>query len=244
MEFNEQPVGEPEMTPGSDTSQESEMAEPQANATQAQMAGESQEPEAQGEPESPVAQAQPEPQAQAEGEPTSMQEWLEREEIGITLKRGDLVEGTIVQVKATEVLVAIPGAKSEGVVSERELERLDRATLESLEVGKPITVYVLNPEGADGNPVLSIIRAQEESDWQKAEEYRKTRQVYETKIAGYNKGGLIVRFGRLRGFIPISQISQERRQRAVGDTPAERWGPMSARRYSSKSSRLTGAVTA
>jgi small subunit ribosomal protein S1 len=50
--------------------------------------------------------------------------------------------------------------------------------------------------------------------------------VYHSKVAGYNKGGLIVRFGKVRGFVPASQISLERRRRSDGNTPEERWGNM------------------
>ena len=59
-----------------------------------------------------------------------------------------------------------------------------------------------------------------------AEEYRDNKEVYESHIAGYNKGGLIVRFGRVRGFVPQSQISAERRAGMDGETPEERWGEM------------------
>jgi len=45
-------------------------------------------------------------------------------------------------------------------------------------------------------------------------------------IGGYNKGGLIVRFGRLRGFVPQSQLAEERARLMSGATPEERYGPM------------------
>ena len=78
---------------------------------------------------------------------------------------------------------------------------------------------MVNPHDHNGNIVLSVNRALEEIDWQRAEEYRQSQEVYESRIAGYNKGGLIVRFGRLRGFVPQSQMSMERR-RVLTETPA------------------------
>jgi small subunit ribosomal protein S1 len=45
-------------------------------------------------------------------------------------------------------------------------------------------------------------------------------------VTGFNKGGLIVTVGGLRGFVPASQISMVRRAAAVGDTPEQRWGKM------------------
>ncbi|MBM2842482.1 MAG: ribosomal protein, partial [Anaerolineales bacterium] len=69
-------------------------------------------------------------------------------------------------------------------------------------------------------------RAMEETDWTRAETLQQDQSVYEGTVAGYNKGGLIVKVGNLRGFIPASQISPSRRRRADGETPDKRWGKM------------------
>ncbi len=142
------------------------------------------------------------------------------------LKRGDLVEGTVVKTSPTEILVDLGDDLGQGVINSRELERLTSSTLQSLQEGTQVLVYVLTSQNEEGLPVLSISRALEESDWRKAEEYLESKEIYKGKVAGYNKGGLIVRFGRLRGFVPASQISQERRERSTGDSPEERWGNM------------------
>ncbi|MCZ7547278.1 MAG: S1 RNA-binding domain-containing protein [Anaerolineae bacterium] len=168
-----------------------------------------------------AAVAEAEPEAGAASEPLTMEDWLdqvERVEEESAIHRGDIVEGEIVQTSPTEILIDV-GAKAEGVISGRELERMDRQTLETLQPGSKVLVYVLNPEGRSGHPVLSLSRAQEEQDWRQAEEYRESQDVYEGKIAGYNKGGLIVRFGKVRGFVPASQISVERRRQSSGATP-------------------------
>jgi small subunit ribosomal protein S1 len=103
---------------------------------------------------------------------------------------------------------------------------MNRETLDLLKEGATIPVFVVNPNDHQGNLILSINRALEERDWQQAEEYRASQEVYESHVAGYNKGGLIVRFGRVRGFVPQSQISAERRVIMEGETPEERWGEM------------------
>jgi small subunit ribosomal protein S1 len=104
---------------------------------------------------------------------------------------------------------------------------MNRRMLESLKAGEKIQAYVVNPHDHNGNVVLSVNRALEEIDWQHAEEYRQSQEVYESRIAGYNKGGLIVRFGRLRGFVPQSQMSVERRRLLTeGQTPEDRWSAM------------------
>ncbi len=140
------------------------------------------------------------------------------------IKRGDIVTGTVTATSPTEVLVDL-GDGIMGVIASRELELMDRTALEALQVGKDVTAYVLKVK-SDGQPVLSLARAEEERNWRMAQEYYEEKKVYFGKVAGYNKGGLIVRFGKVRGFVPASQISRERQQRATGDSPEARWGHM------------------
>ena len=141
------------------------------------------------------------------------------------LRRGQIVTGVIASKTDGEILVDV-GAKSEGLIAGREMETLDEAARAALNVGDEIEVYVLRAEDRQGHPILSIQRAQEAQDWVKAEEYLESKENYETKIAGYNKGGLIVNFGMVRGFLPASQVSQARRRSAGGSSPSERWGEM------------------
>ncbi len=156
---------------------------------------------------------------------SQMQTLLEQGPEEPRVKKGDILEGTVVQTTPTEILVDV-GQKSEGVISGKELERMDRETLDRLKVGEKILTYVLIPEDKNGNVVLSITRALEEQDWRRAEALYESGDVYEGKVDGYNKGGLIVRFGRVRGFVPESQVSRERRRRAEGNDPQEKWGSM------------------
>jgi small subunit ribosomal protein S1 len=136
-----------------------------------------------------------------------------------------VVEGLVLATSPTEVLVDL-GEGLTGVIASRELERMDRSALEALRIGGKVEAFVLKAKGADGRPVLSLARAEEETNWRLAEEHHQNKQVYFSKVAGYNKGGLIVRFGKVRGFVPASQISRERQQRAAGESPEERWSSM------------------
>ncbi len=183
---------------------------------------------AEAEAEAPVAENTGEeessPEAEA-AEPQTMAQAMEGQSDVPAFKRGDVIEGTITATSPTSVMVDI-GGKSEGIIPGRELERMNRETIELLKPGEMIPVFVVNPHDHNGNTILSVNRALEELDWQKAEEYRASQEVYESMVAGYNKGGLIVRFGRVRGFVPQSQISAERRGVMDGETPEERWGEM------------------
>ena len=137
---------------------------------------------------------------------------------------GEIRTGTIASIAASQILVSI-GAKSEGIISGRELDQLS-AKSGALKVGAEVPVYVINPEDDNGNVVLSFRRAQEQISWENVEKMLEEDRVYDSKIVGFNKGGLIVMVGGLRGFLPSSQISAMRRSQASGDTPEQRWQKM------------------
>jgi len=133
------------------------------------------------------------------------------------LRRGQIVEGVIVQIRPTEILVDV-GAKSEGVIWGREIERMGSEGLSELHEGQSALVYVVTPEDKNGNPVLSLSRAQAERDWREAEQLFESGELFEGTIAGFNKGGLIVRLGKVRGFVPSSQVTSLRGRRRGDDT--------------------------
>lgn len=141
-------------------------------------------------------------------------------------QRGEIRDGVIARITNSEILVDV-GAKSEGIITGKELEAIDQVTRKAFAVGHTIPVYVNDPEDRSGNIVLSFVKAREEKDWQMAEQLLKSQDVYAGAVAGYNKGGLIVKVGNVRGFIPASQVSAERRRRSDGvEAPEQKWGKM------------------
>ncbi len=148
--------------------------------------------------------------------PSSMKDLLEQEDFGLkSFARNETVEGTIVAITETEMLVDI-GGKSEALVPQRDLESLDPEFRKGLRVGDTVMAVVVRPQDAEGHVVLSLARAELEKDWRTAERLHKTQEVFEGLITAYNKGGLIVRLGKLRGFVPASQLTNEH-QRKAGD---------------------------
>ena len=138
-------------------------------------------------------------------EPTTMEELLAQQSGDIpSLKHGDVVEGTIVRIDKDEMLVDV-GAKSEGVVSNRELYGRNAESQPELSVGDTVLVYVLQPESTDGHAVLSLRRAGLERKWRSMQEQYDAGEIIEAPVIDHNKGGLIVDCG-IRGFVPISQI--------------------------------------
>ena len=156
----------------------------------------------------------------------SMETLLEEQGLSLDFpQQGEIRTGVIASIGENEVLVSI-GTKSEGIIPARELDQVDSAARAAFAVGQEIPVYVVNPEDTNGVVQLSYVRALEEHDWQLAESLLSSGKSYEGKIIGFNKGGLIVPMGQLRGFVPASQVSVLRRLDASGSTPEQRWGAM------------------
>src|SRR5512134_3376260 len=166
-----------------------------------------------------------------QGEPVnqnnqSMEALLKNDAFSVELPQaGEIREGTIASISQSQILVSI-GAKSEGIISGRELEVIEQEERDAFAVGQEIPVFVVSPEDSNGNVVLSYKRAQEQIAWTSVEEQMANDAVIESKVIGYNKGGLIVGVHGLRGFVPASQISALRRSQTVGDTPEQRWAKM------------------
>jgi small subunit ribosomal protein S1 len=138
-------------------------------------------------------------------EPSTMEELLAEQDADIrSFKHGDVVEGTVVRIDRDEILVDI-GAKSEGVVSNRELYGRHAESAPQLAVGDVVLVYVLQPESQEGHVVLSLRRAGLERKWRSMQEQFETGVIIDAPVIDHNKGGLIVDCG-IRGFVPISQI--------------------------------------
>ncbi len=164
---------------------------------------------------------------ESEDQSSNKMEALLAEE-GLTIdfpKRGEIRKGTIASISDGQILVSV-GAKSEGILAGKELDSIDDETVESWEVGDEIKVYVVTPEDSNGNLILSYTRALEEENWQTAEELLESEESFTSKIEGYNKGGLLVSLGTIRGFVPASQIGLGRRLTITGNSPDERYSEM------------------
>ena len=156
----------------------------------------------------------------------AMEQLLQEE--GLTLdfpKQGEIRPGVIASIGENEIMISV-GTKSEGVISGREKDQIPAETLATFQIGMEIPVYVLNPEDQNGTLVLSYLRAREEQDWLDVEELMRSGSSYDGAIIGYNKGGLIVPIGTLRGFVPASQVSVMRRPESSQENAEARWSKM------------------
>lgn len=166
------------------------------------------------------------PEHESNTQETSMESLLEEQGLSLDLPhQGEIRKGFIATIRDNEILVSV-GTKSEGVISGRELEAIPADERAEFQIGQEIPVFVVAPEDQNGNVVLSYVRAREEQDWELVERLMEAGESYDSKVVGYNKGGLIVPVGGLRGFVPASQISLVRRNISGGDAPEQKWAKM------------------
>ena len=128
-----------------------------------------------------------------------------------SVKRGEVVEGTVVAIDRDEVLIDI-GLKSEAVLPLKELSSAGYGSLAELHVNDKILVYILQPESQEGNAVVSVRKARQEHQWRVAQEMYERGDIIDAEVIEHNKGGLIVNLDGVRGFVPISQIMNLKRE--------------------------------
>ena len=120
-------------------------------------------------------------------------------------RRGEIREATILQIDEREIIVDL-GAKQDGIVPSQDLDRMEDSFRASLEAGANIPVYVVNPRDQNDNLIVSINMGLQRYDWEKARELLTSQDAVDVKVSGYNKGGALVRWNRLEGFIPSSHL--------------------------------------
>jgi len=120
-------------------------------------------------------------------------------------RRGEIRKAVILQIDPREIIVDM-GVKQDGIVPSQDLERLDPSVRDSLEVGAEVPVYVLNPRDQDDNLIVSINMGLQQYDWERARQLLTSEEVVQVVVTGSNKGGLLVRWNRLEGFIPSSHL--------------------------------------
>ncbi|MBQ3306149.1 S1 RNA-binding domain-containing protein [Candidatus Saccharibacteria bacterium] len=134
----------------------------------------------------------------------TMDELLEKS--GESVKRlvtGDTVDGTVMSVKKHEILVDL-GANGVGMIPRREA-----AYARNLEVGQEVTASVIDAEMPDGTVLLSMRKAVKDKGWDEIMEKVEAGGTVEITPFDANRGGLLVEYEGIRGFLPVSQLSAE-----------------------------------
>jgi small subunit ribosomal protein S1 len=134
----------------------------------------------------------------------TMDELLAKE--GESIKQavtGDTVDGVVLSVKKHEILIDL-GAKGVGLVPRREA-----SYARNLEVGQEVNASVIESEMEDGYVLLSLRKAVKDKGWDEIQSKLDAAEIVEVVPCDANRGGLLVEYEGIRGFLPVSQLSAE-----------------------------------
>ncbi|MDY6878113.1 MAG: S1 RNA-binding domain-containing protein [Chloroflexota bacterium] len=121
-------------------------------------------------------------------------------------RRGQVRHAVVLSISENDVIVDL-GTKRDGIVPRRDLELLDETYRTGLHAGDRVPVCVLTTSGRHGELIVSLKQGLVQQDWLRAQEYLESGEVCEAKVTEVNRGGVIVPFGRLRGFVPNSHLT-------------------------------------
>lgn len=120
---------------------------------------------------------------------------------------GELVEGKVSAIGRARVFVDLPPFGT-GIIYGREYMNA-RDVLRKVSVGDTIAAKVVESENKDGYIELSLKEARQALIWSEAEEAMKQQRVLSLLVKEANKGGLIIEWQGIQGFLPASQLAAE-----------------------------------
>lgn len=129
-------------------------------------------------------------------------------------KVGDLAEGSIIEQKGAVLYVNL-GPYGSGIIYGREYINA-RQIIRSLRPGDTITAKIVDLNNENGYIELSLKEAGQEINWREAEDLQKTKTNLSLPVIDANKGGLILEWKSIQGFLPASQLRLKHYPRVEG----------------------------
>ncbi|TSC96934.1 MAG: 30S ribosomal protein S1 [Candidatus Berkelbacteria bacterium Licking1014_2] len=134
----------------------------------------------------------------------------------VPFHEGETVEVEILAKSKKRTLVDLFGLTT-GIIPEREYS----SVIEEIKVGDKILAQVICQENDDGVAVLSLKRADRQRIWEQIQEEIKSGKSLSVRVKDVNRGGLIIEYQNLEGFMPLSQLSPEHYPRVGGNNPGK-----------------------
>ena len=131
----------------------------------------------------------------------------------------ELVEGEVVRIDEDGIVVSV-GLKTEGIVTPPEMRLLDRSELDCLNPGDKLPVAFLGGGGVSGMVLLSYDQAQRQRLWSELAKHLSEGTTLMARIVEQNRGGLVVDYQGIRGFVPYSHLAPQSPDTAERDLDA------------------------
>ncbi|MFA5888984.1 MAG: S1 RNA-binding domain-containing protein [Candidatus Paceibacterota bacterium] len=119
----------------------------------------------------------------------------------------DVLEGTVLGIEKSAVYIDLPPFGT-GIIYGREYINA-RDIIKKINVGDGVAGKVISLSNKDGYIEISLKEARQALIWSEAEEAIKEKKIFELPIQEANKGGLIMSWQGISGFLPASQLKTE-----------------------------------
>ena len=126
---------------------------------------------------------------------------------------GSLIEGKVISVEKSSVYVDLAPFGT-GIIYGREFINA-KDIIKKISVGDIIKAKIVEIENEDGYVELSLKEAKQALTWSEAEKAIKEKTVMNLEIKDANKGGLILEWQGIAGFLPASQLKADHYPRVL-----------------------------
>ena len=124
-----------------------------------------------------------------------------------TIRNGEVVEGTVIDVKPDEIILNI-GYKSDGIITRNEYTNEPNVDLTTVvKVGDTLEAKVVKVNDCEGQVLLSYKRLAAEKGSKRLEEAFENQEILKAKVSQVLAGGVCVIVDETRVFIPASLVS-------------------------------------
>jgi len=127
---------------------------------------------------------------------------------------GQVINAPIIEITSKEVRFQLPGFRT-GVIRGYELLR-NPELISEFKVGDRADVCVLELDNENGEVELAFAGSNESHLWTKLQEIKEKGETIEVLISDANRGGLVIKFDDILGFMPVSQLRPENYPRVGG----------------------------
>ncbi|KKT90946.1 MAG: RNA binding S1 domain protein [Parcubacteria group bacterium GW2011_GWC1_45_13] len=132
----------------------------------------------------------------------------------VFLKIGDLIEGQVLEREGAKLFLDL-GIFGTGIIYGQEYQNA-RELIKNLKPEDKVTAKIVELENENGFVELSLKEAGSEMVWKEAKELKESQEALNLKVVEANKGGVVLEWRGIKGFLPASQLKASHYPRVEG----------------------------
>jgi len=129
-------------------------------------------------------------------------------------RAGEIVEGVAIEKRGGRLYIDL-GMKGTGVIFGREYYE-GQELIKDVKPGDSVTAKIIDPDNEEGYVELSVKEAGREKNWDDMKKIMESGETLALKVGEVNRGGLVLEYRGVKGFLPVSQLSSKNYPRVPG----------------------------